>query len=553
MSPLFWLGGILLISLLIPSLFPVYFREDDVVYLNWARSHGWLDCFKPSQAILFGMFRPVQNLTWWCLYRFAGINPAPYHVAIVFTYLASLAAFVAFVRTAVSTRAALVSLTAYAILFYFLTYIIFWFSDLTYTLELMFAHAALWLFALSLKHKTRRHLAGAVVLFIAAVAAKEPAALIVPLVCAQLIAMQWPHVNPALRRRSILAAGLMLAAGLAWILLNSSLQSRQGIPLDQGAAAIIAFVLARWSYYAGILTTVPAILLWAAVFFWLSRAKRLLESPGGSRILWISITLSCAAALLLKMAPSVALLVLLLAFPLMVLSREPVGLGAVWAAPALLGIMTLDYTVRTYLVEASFGLALIAGTAMLPLVDHLSPGLARLARRHLKGALLLVLGGGLAVAALMGPLVLRKLHALTLLSANRQNFAGAISYVVQHQSELPAPLIIIDYGDMGLVYERDLIRLPDEEKAMRQKTMTSQSLDLFLSPSALPVRNLDWWQAHPEAPAAALLTMNRHEEAFLDGQPIAKSLLKEWTRGETRLRLYTLSRESITPSSHRLP
>ncbi len=536
------LGVLVLLSFSVPMIVPVYFREDDVVYLDWARTHSWVEGLRSSQAVLFGMFRPVQNLTWWGLYHFAGLNPYPYQVVILFTYLAAMAAFFAFIRTTLSVRTAWTSIAVYGVAFYFLMYIVFWFSDFTYTLELMFAHGALWLFALAVKHNTRRHLTGAVILFCVAVAAKEPAALIVPLVCFQVLAVHWTRLGRPSRIRLGVTAGLMLVAGLAWIVANASVASRQGIPWAQGAESVSVFIRQRWSFYAAILTAFPTILVWVAILFPLVHRVVARFLPHALSAMVLSMGVSVVMTGLLKMTPDVALLVLLGAFAVLIVWRHPAGIGALWAAPAILGIMTLDYTVRTYLVEASFGLALAGGAAISLLLDLVVPRLALRPGRQLRRNLVIVASGGLVLAIGMAPLLLGKWRALQALSANRQNFAGAISYLAHPGAGVPAPLLIVDYNDMGLVYERDILPLGDGEKALRQKTMTSLSLQAFLPASSMPVHNLEWWGAHPEIREASLLTMNVREEAFLDGQPLQKSILREWAHGGARARLYRIIR-----------
>lgn len=534
---------IVLVSLVLPMIFPVYFREDDVVYLQWARLHSWKDCFQPSQAILFGMFRPMQNLTWWSLYHLAGLNPYPYQVTLLFSYLAALALFFAFIKTALSTRIALTSMVAYGVAFYFITYIVFWFSDLTYTLELLFAHGAIWFFALATKFNSRRYLTGAVVLFCIAVASKEPAALLVPLICSQLLATQWKQLARHTRGHLAISTALMLAGGVSWILLNPAVQSRQGIPLDQGFNACFSFIMQRWSFYASCLTAFPTIMIWIAVLF-LAIHERLCRLKHDTLPLMImALCLSIGGALSLKMAPNFALLVLMSAFPLMILSRHPAGIGAIWAAPAILGILTLEFIVRTYLVEASFGLALICGISATPLMNRLTLLTTSTSARHHKKSLLLAATALLAFGLGMHSLLTVKFHALLTLSANRQNFADAISFIARPTDKVPQPLIVIDYADMGLIYQRDILPLGDEEKALRQKTMTSLSLAEFLT--TIPIHNLEWWNANPEVMNASLLTLNVREEEFMNGRPTRKSLIREWTRHGTRVRLYHITRENM--------
>jgi hypothetical protein len=73
--------------------------------------------------------------------------------------------------------------------------------------------------------------------------------------------------------------------------------------------------------------------------------------------------------------------------------------------------------------------------------------------------------------------------------------------------------------------------------------MTSLNLEAFLPPTSIPVHNLEWWQTHPEVKEASLLTLNVREEEFLNGMALRKSILREWARGGTRVRLYHIARD----------
>ncbi len=69
----------LVLSFLVPVLIPVTFRSDDVQNLAWAARHSNpLDALVRSEAQMYSVYRPVQNLTWWAMYRAFGLEPYPY-------------------------------------------------------------------------------------------------------------------------------------------------------------------------------------------------------------------------------------------------------------------------------------------------------------------------------------------------------------------------------------------------------------------------------------------------------------------------------------------
>jgi hypothetical protein len=391
---------------------------------------------------------------------------------------------------------------------------------------------------------SRRHLAGSVILYGLSAAAKEPAAVLVPLVCLQVVVTKWGSLDGSRRRHLVITALLMGVIGGIWLAANSSLWNRQGISLWQGMGAIADFVAPRWSYYAGVLTAFPTIGVWAAVGFLVSRRLLAGLSVSGPRLLCYSSVLGILAALCLKQVPGVALGLLFAGLLALVVLRDAGGgVGAIWAAPALAGVMSLNYVVRTYLVEPSFGLALICGQAGGVLMEGFARYRGTPASPRWKWSILAAGGAAIIAGVALAPMFSRRLDALRNLSHNRQSFGDAIGYILRNGGTPGMPLVVIDYEDMGLDYERDVLPLGDSDKAVLQKTMTSGVLRTYLAPSGVDVRSLGWWKSHPEAREASLVTMNTREEGVLDGLPARKRLTHEWARGTMRVRLYHLSRE----------
>ncbi len=542
----FLAGSILIaaVSFLLPLAFPVYFREDDVAYLHWARTYGFWDSFDPGRATLFGMFRPVQNVVWWLLYHTAGLDPYPYQVVITLTYLVAFACFLGFAASALSRSVAWMTAIAYLAGFHFLMYIIFWFSDLTYTLEIMLAHAALWCLAAAVNAFSWLRLAAGLVLFLGAVLAKEPAAFMIPCGFVFLVFLRWKTLRQDDRIRLAGVAVLMLVVGASWILMNPSLRSRQGICGEPLAVVWRTFIYPRWTYYAQFFAAPPALIIVAAPMFLviqlliyslrISLAGRAATALAGAAIL----------TLLLRANPAVMLAGLIGVSLVLVLLRHPAGLGSIMAVPALLGIMTIGYMIRTYLVEASFGLAMACGVAIHECrIAFPVEAICRDAKRRVKWAVIVVAGAIAALAILVVlPSLSEKLTALRLLSAHRQTLAMSVDYFFNAGSEIPGTLLVIDYQDMGLVYERDILPMRDLEKASRQKTMSSASLHDFLHPiTGIDVRNLAWWKTNtPGSGPATILTMNAAEEEFLARFPGKATRLREWRCGKARAGLYRL-------------
>lgn len=535
---------ILAIGMVLPVVFPVYFRNDDVHYIEWARAHRFQDCFSVSQGVLFGMFRPVQNLTWWVLFRCAGLNPYPYQVAVTITYLGALICYFGFVSAAISKPVAWATTGTYLVVFHFLTYIIFWFSDLTYSLELLLSHAALWCLAATVRRYSQRKLCAGLVLTFAAVMAKEPAAIIIPFTFSYLVFLNWNTCGIKQRVALAVSSISLVAAAALWILLNPSIHSRQGLSGGLLDSAWHSFITTRWEFYSSSIPKPSLLILVASALFLLTNK---LATPIHSlrRRAVISLVIALGMSCFLQQMPSAALASLIAVTTLLLLFRHPAGIGIVSAIPAVLGLLTINYTVRTYLVEASFGFALMSGVA-------LHEGFRAFQQPHLptpSGRLNLKVLAPAACICLVAfcwtaPSVMAKFEALRLLSANRQTMAMSVKQLVNSQTKLSGPLLVVDYEDMGLTYERDILPLDDKTKAARQKTMTSDSLNSFLQPvSGITAHNLSWWNTNSPSPSVAVvLTMNPFEEDFLQSLPFRITVIQEWTHRDARARLYRIER-----------
>ena len=167
---------IILFSFIITFYFPVYFRADDVLYLNWAKKYtNPFLVFNPPEEIFKLWYRPILLLLWWCLYHLFELNSTYYQIVVFLFYGFSFVFFYKFVENAFSKNVALLSLIAYFLVFYFLGYIIFWFSDLTFILQLFFMNLSLYLFVVTINGKS--FLIWGFLIYICAFLSKEPRSL----------------------------------------------------------------------------------------------------------------------------------------------------------------------------------------------------------------------------------------------------------------------------------------------------------------------------------------------------------------------------------------
>jgi hypothetical protein len=526
--------AVVVLSALIVWRYPVYFRADDAYYLEWAAAHySPLSAFNPAEAELFSTVRPLQNLAWWGLYRLCGLNPWPYQLVLTLLFGFSFVFFYRLVRVAFSRPVALFSLLAYGGVFYYLTYVVFWFSDLTFALEILLLNLSLLLLVRAASGKGRYFIFG-ILAWLGAVLAKEPSALIVPLVLAGYLLVQWRRGDLPRFRRSAFIAGAMLGAGLLWVMFNPYVHGRQTLAGAPGVESSFAYAAARWRFYAGYLGGRAGVLLWAATFYLALRRLLPLSRLGGLWKFCLPLVGGAALALVLRPAPAVALAVLLAAFVPLLLRRDPAVPGIVWFGVPLLGLMTVSFVVRTYLLEASFGAALIMGVALAEWGERLRWRRWALPPSVKAAAAALAAGATVLAAVFFAPRAAGKLGVLRVVSDTRQNFREVVEYLRENSDERSVNLVVVDYEDMGLSYDRDILPLADGPKAHRQKTMTGDELQRFLRVAGrenIRVRNCGWLRENPRAENVLVFIMNGSERKFLADTTFALQPVRFAERG----------------------
>ncbi len=523
---------VLVATVTVAARFPVYFRTDDVQYMSWSAAHANpLSAFIPSESTLFGVFRPLNTLVWWLCFRLFGLNPVPYQLLIGLVYGTSFVFLFKLVALVFSRRAAVLSLLAYLAIFSKLSYIIFWFSDMGFALEVLLINLSLYLLV-SAAMRTTRWLPWGVLAYLGASLAKEPATFIVPAVAAVFLVSRWATIPDRQKRKVAAVLLTLLVVGIALTIATPGLRGRQALSLSMGLPAIGAFLATRLRFYGSELLADGGILVWIASLYlaltcWAKRRRFTSRTWH-----YLFLVLAAAGALLAMQAPGWGLALLCLSFALIFASRAAASVAAVWAALPLVGILTVDLMARAYLVEASFGLAVLVGVAASELLERLTSDLQRM-RPVFARAMRVVLLALLCVAVFaVGPAFRARLHALSVVSAVRQNFRDAVLFTRDHLDAEGHHLIVIDYGELGTQYKRDVRGATDIDRAHRQKTMVSWELRMLLrlhGAEHADVHDLQWFREGGDG-QIFFMAMNRNERDHILGLGLDLDLLYEVER-----------------------
>jgi hypothetical protein len=467
-----------LLGLALALSFPIYFRTDDTVYLEWAAQHGNpLAAFHAREAGVFATYRPLNLLTWWLLYRLFGLHPLPYHLTLLGLLLLSFIVYFKLIELAYSSRAAWLSLAAYATVFFYLAQVGFWISDLVLGLELLFINLSLYCL-LRRWHNGLSPLYAFLALLLAMLA-KEPSAVLVPAVAATFAWSHWPSWSPAVRQSSRREIGALTTLGLLWMLVNPHYWNRQQSLLSWDGG-LGNFLWERWSFYAHQLLTGSGSLIWLLMAYWVWREMILRPRGDLRRDFYLGLAICSVSAFAVVPFPELALVGVFLAGLLLIIRRAPVAFAAVWFLLPVAGFLTVPLRVRTYLAEGALGASALMGAALDDIWLRTRPDWTHWTARSRKAVLLVALAALIAGGFLLRPRLQERWQALSVVSASRQNFGDAVDFVCQNLNRSGIRLIAIDYEDMGLKHAEDILRLPDLEKAHRQKTMSSADLQRLL-------------------------------------------------------------------------
>ena len=512
-------------------MFPVYFRADDARWLDWASAHANpLAALVPAQATVIDVFRPVQNLTWWVMFRAFRVHPAPYQFVVTALFIACLALLGRVASRIFSRAAGWWSVASFLVIFPYLASVTLWFSDLSYLIETVLMLAAIDLVAGFVAGRVA--LPWVITVYGLAVLAKEPALVVVPSVAVALLVSNGREPSRIFPRHATYGILALVAFGVLVVFLHPSLSARQGIRSDTGLTGAIGFAVHRWQFYSTCLVS-GAGAVGIAVAVW-SAWRALVPREGRIAGTYLPLASSLGAAWFLRGWPSVATLAIVACVALQLLLRRREAAAGVWFAVPLLGLLSISFMVRTYLFEAAFGFALWVGVALADLTRGLKSDQRGTWSRGGVVAGLAALVALIAVGPHITAGVRENLRTVREVSAARENFRKVVEALCDRRFP-GSTVVVVDYPDMGLDYFRDIVPLSDLEKARRQKTMAAPEFALFLrvaGRSDHTVITLGEFLRRPPGAAAVLVLMNRAEDAFLTSQPIERRVVAEATASE---------------------
>lgn len=367
--------GSLAILVIFTTVYVMPFRLDDVLHMDWAREHSFWDAFNLSRGEIVRSVRPVFAMTIWLLTHTAGVNNYfPWHFVLVASFLVGLAYAGKTARYIVKQDSALYFTTGFFWLAFLpILNVLFWYGDLTFTLELLFVAPA-WYYGL------RGLLEGRLMLWIIsiicgilAVLAKEPALLLIHCVFAGAFIFCYDDVKKAwkdnLPVKKILGVSLYIVLLFVSLKLYFASPTRSNRFFNIGALShdqLIYFVNDRLRYYGEtLLNPIARFLLGLPLVYWILRQfiRKNISLSKSIAVFAISGVLAffCIKSLILFAA-------IVIITPVLNIIREKEKrihrLTLLFSLSAVVILTVLLITVmlvKTQLTELSFVLLIIAG------------------------------------------------------------------------------------------------------------------------------------------------------------------------------------------------
>lgn len=375
---LFILLGIGLL-LLFTTVYLMPFRLDDVLHMQWAMDHDLLDAWHPVRGEIVRSVRPMFAATIWLLTHYAGLNNYwPWHLTLVGSFLIALA-FAGLTARYISRRNSSLYFTTvlYWLAFTPIVNVLFWYGDLTFTIELMFVCSA-WYFGLKglLEARIGMWTLG-VLLGSLAVMSKEPAIPLVHGVWLGAILFRlkefkyvWLGMSKAKRILFIVLYAIVLGVSI-WILIASPTKANRFFDTSALTSEQLRFFITdRINYYSSILLSPSARLLLITPLVFMVVEIFTARFGSGVGQFFTRLVLAAAFAFLLFYPLWFAFLLLIACLMIIAWKHRHDARAALLALPFLLcaivivgALVITIMLVKTQLNELALTLLVIAGWA----------------------------------------------------------------------------------------------------------------------------------------------------------------------------------------------
>lgn len=491
------------ILILFVTRYQMPFRLDDVLHIEWAQHHTFLDAWHPVRGEIVRSVRPIFAATVWILTHTAGADDyLPWHITLVLSFLIGLA-FAGLTSRYISGRKSALYFTTGLYWFAFtpILNVLFWYGDLTYTIELCFITPA-WYFGLrALFEKNNTFAILAFITGSLAVMAKEPALVLVHGIWIGALVFRWKELKELWKgekgKKIFFTILYLLFLGVSfYVLLASPTKSNRFLNSHITNGHTSFFVADRLRYYGDVLLSIPGKLLLVTPLLYLAVIALMrkyrdfqLTRPGRDLLSVLGgLTISAAIAVVfVPNLPTFAVLLLACCIIVAVLTkkeRRAALLALPFAICVIAILIALLFTValvKTQLTELAVTLLVISGWAWSRIFDDLAKAAQPMLNkpRMQLAATLIGLSAILIVVYGFSSRLQKQEVLLKEVQEVRANSNDAIKWMARH---LPydSQIGVAGYRLYGIGSPDDLTSKDDETKLRSQYTFVQGYVRIYL-------------------------------------------------------------------------
>ena len=455
--------SIIVLAVIITSIFPIFFRTDDVTPLYWCAHHSFKDIFNVQLLSLWGFYRPVGLLFFIINYKLFGLNPIGYQFACTSIFFIDLYLMYIVSKVYFNKKSAITTLIVYIALFYNHFQMIFWFSDIVFIMHMMFTLLAILFY---IKSKANIYfIIGSFLFALLGTFTKEPSIVIV-------IAFVIGDYLSDLTRKDYLKKAWILTTfiGIFIFLLLTSPVIGTRFNNSPDHAIFLSNLDYRYRYYFDCLLS-------------------------GTKLI-IPLVLSLTLAVSIKKSWYLKLLVLTLCIPCYYYPYYYLFLlfGITgyftnqykkllplffWMLGTSLTLPFMEFITPSYLFEFSFGFSLFIGYVInSQLIEKF---FIHFRINHNKLFKISLIGITVISAPIASKLIISQINALNLVVETRKNFSKGIDYIHNNKNNLDY-IVIPDQEKSQSYEEKSKIAIrSNEDKAKFLKTMNAYELKTYLT------------------------------------------------------------------------
>jgi len=498
----FVLAGIAILILFVTK-YQMPFRLDDVLHIQWAQEHTFWDAWHPVRGEIVRSVRPIFAATIWLLTHYAGMDDyLPWHITLVLSFLIALA-FAGLTSRYISQRNSPLYFTTGLFWFAFTPILnfLFWYGDLTFTIELLFVTPA-WYFGLrALFEKKIGFWLLAMFSGSMAVMSKEPALVLVHGVLVGSAIVRFKELkeiwrNNATKKWLFVVLYLLFLGVSLYVLFVSPTRSNRFFSLNSEDANLSFFIKDRLRYYSDVLLSLQGRLLLVTPIIYVAiigllRKNRDFEltRPGKDifSVLGALVFSAAIAVVFISSLPALAIALLascIIAAVTMKHERKaallmlPFAICAITILAALLITVAL---VKTQLTELSVTLLVIVGWAWSRVTGDLVRTLQPVLKLPRMQLLFTIAGVATAFVIIYGfrYKIEKQERLLTDVRNVRLNSNDAIKWAAKH---LPyrSVLGVAGYQLHGIGAADDLTSKDDGTKLRQQYTFLQGYIRIYL-------------------------------------------------------------------------